>query len=177
MIDLSKTTQIRLLKEDFVKLPHKVYYDMQYVDKTNNLTYSNDLKKVCKLINEELTDWADVPNYETLLRRFTADSHCLLFYYKGECIGWNWGNSNVCFDWETKIQDLPEGELYAGGCYVSKLVDRPADAGLYNYNKIFDYWINEMGYHTVYGYIDNWNKTAFRVNFQNGLKQYNFLQY
>ena len=40
---------------------------------------------------------------------------------------------------------------------------------------IFEYWIEVMGYNIVYGYIDNWNKVAFRVNFQNGLKVYNFI--
>jgi len=176
MIDLSSTTQIRLLKEDYKRFPDKAHYSMKYADKTNVDKFSNDLKTVVDLINEELTDWDDVPNYETVLRRFEANSHCLLFYYNDECIGWNWGNDNVCFDWQTNIQDLPAGELYGGGCFVSRNVKRPADAGLYNYNKIFDYWINEMGYHTIYGYIDNWNKAAFRVNFQNGLTVYNYLK-
>jgi len=176
MIDLSSTTQIRLLKEDYKRFPDKAHYSMKYADIKNVDTFANDLKTVVDLINEELTDWDDVPNYETVLRRFEANSHCLLFYYNDECIGWNWGNNNVCFDWQTNIQDLPAGELYGGGCFVSRNVKRPADAGLYNYNKIFDYWINEMGYHTIYGYIDNWNKAAFRVNFQNGLTVYNYLK-
>ena len=176
MIDLSTTTQIRLLKEDYKRFPDKAHYSMKYADKSNVDKFTNDLKRVVDLINEELTDWDDVPNYETVLRRFEANSHCLLFYYNKDCIGWNWGNDNVCFDWQTNIQDLPPGELYGGGCFVSRNVKRPADAGLYNYNKIFDYWINEMGYHTVYGYIDNWNKAAFRVNFQNGLTVFNYLK-
>ena len=175
MLDPSTTTQIRLLKENYKRFPDKKHYSMKCADRNNVDKFSNDLKVVVDLINEEITDWADVPNYETVLRRFEANSHCLLFYYNEECIGWNWGNDNVCLDWQTNIQDLPSGELYGGGCFVSRNVDRPANAGLYNYNKIFDYWINKMGYHTIYGYIDNWNKPAFRVNFQNGLTVHNYL--
>jgi len=176
MLDSTSTTQIRLLKENYKQFPYKAHYDMKYVDISNIDKYSNDLKIVVDLINEEITDWDDIPNYETVLRRFEANSHCLLFYYNSNCIGWNWGNDNVCIDWQTNIQDLPVGELYGGGCYVSRNVDRPADAGLYNYNKIFDYWINEMGYHTIYGYIDNWNKPAFRVNYRNGLTPFDYLK-
>ena len=176
MVDLSNITQIRLLKQDYKQFPNKKHYNLKYVDKGNIDKYTNDLKRVVNLITEELTDWDQAPNYETVLRRFKADSHCLLFYYNNECIGWNWGNSNVCLDWETKIQDLLPGELYGGGCYVARNVNRPADAGLYNYNMIFKYWFNEMTYSTIYGYVDNWNKAALRVNYKNGLKDYNFLK-
>ena len=176
MIDLSNITQIRLLKENYKQFPNKEHYALKFVDKDNIDKYSDDLKKVVNLIKEELTDWDQAPDYETVMRRFKADSHCLLFYFKNECIGWNWGNSNVCFDWENNIQDLLPGELYGGGCYVSKNVDRPADAGLYNYNKIFEYWIYKMGYSTIYGYVDNWNKAALRVNFKNGLTVHRFLK-
>ena len=35
MIDLSSTTQIRLLKEDYKRFPDKAHYNMKYADKTN----------------------------------------------------------------------------------------------------------------------------------------------
>jgi len=33
-----------------------------------------------------------------------------------------------------------------------------------------------MGYDVVYGYLDDWNRVARRVNFANGLTIYNFLK-
>jgi hypothetical protein len=174
-MDLSKIVQIRLLKNDYVKFPSKEYFNMIYVDRSNYHTFTSELQTVIDLIHSELIEWKDAPTYEVVVERFKSNSHCLLFYYNGNCIGWNWGNRHICFDWINKVQDLPEGELYGGGCFVSRNVDRPANAGLYNYNMIFDYWINQMGYHTIYGYVDWWNKPAFRVNFQNGLTVYNYL--
>lgn len=174
-MDLSKIVQIRLLKKDYKKFPPKDHFKMVYVDKENYSSFTAELQTVLDLIHGELTNWEDAPTYDIVLQRFEANSHCLLFYYNDNCIGWNWGNPNVCFDWINNIQDLPKGELYGGGCFVSRNVDRPANAGLYNYNMIFDYWINQMGYHTIYGYVDWWNKPAFRVNFQNGLTVFNYL--
>ena len=174
-MDLSKIVQIRLLKENYKQLPVKEVFDMKYVDKKNYTEFNDQLVKVLGLLTSELPDWDNAPTYNDILDRFDADSHCLLFYYNNECIGWNWGNDNVCFDWINCIQTLPEGELYGGGCFVSRSVERPAYAGLYNYNMIFDFWINKLGYHTIYGYVDWWNKPAFRVNFQNGLTVYNYI--
>lgn len=167
--------QIRLLKDDFKQLPIKNHFKLIYVDKDNYLEKEKDLKKVINLINKDLPNWKDSPTYDSVVDRFNSASHSLLFYYNDECIGWNWGNDNVCFDWINNIQDLPQGELYGGGCFVSRSVDRPADAGLYNYNMIFDYWINQMGYHTIYGYVDSWNRVALRINFKNGLKIFDYL--
>ena len=167
--------QIRLLKENYKAFPPKSEYSMKYVDKNNFLEYDKDIKIVLDLINEELSDWELCPDYQTIVDRFDADSHCLLFYYNNRCIGWNWGNPKVCIDWITPLQDLKANEVYGGGCYVSRLVARPPHAGLYNYNLIFDYWIYKLGYDTVYGYIDSWNKAAIRVNWANGLHEFNYM--
>lgn len=175
MLDLSKIVQIRLLKENYKKFPSKDHYEMVLVDKINYRDYLQELTSISSLIKKELPDWNEAPSLDTVLERFSADSHCLLFYYKKNCIGWNWGNKDVRFDWINKVQSLPDGELYGGGCFVSRSIEHPPDAGVYNYNMIFDYWINKLNYHTIYGYIDHWNKPAFRVNFQNGLTVHNYL--
>jgi hypothetical protein len=175
LIDFTKIVQIRLLKKDYKKFPSKPCYSMVLVDKYNYTEYIEEINTVISLIKKELPDWEQAPTLEDILKRFNSNSHSLLFFYNNSCIGWNWGNKNVCFDWVENYQTLPEGELYGGGCFVSRLVDRPPHAGLYNYNMIFDYWINVMGYHTIYGYVDWWNKPAFRVNFQNGLTVFNYI--
>jgi len=168
--------QIRLLKEDFKPYPKKDHYKMVYVDIENYKDFENDLKRVVSLVHNDLPDWDDAPTYEIVLERFKSNSHSLLFYYNDECIGWNWGTPNVCFDYINLHQTLKENELYGGGCFVSKSVKRPADAGFYNYNMMFDYWINNTDYDTFYGYVDYWNKAAIRVNFQNGVKVFDYLK-
>lgn len=176
MIDKKSIVQIRLLKDDFKVYDKKSHFKLVYVDKENYPLYSKELQIIIDLIHKDLPDWKDAPRFGDVFKRFVSNSHCLLFYYKNKPIGWNWGNPNVCFDWINKEQDLLNGELYGGGCFVSRSVDRPSNAGLYNYNMIFDYWINKMGYHTIYGYVDSWNRVALRVNFQNGLKIFEYLK-
>lgn len=168
--------QIRLIKADYRKFPQKEHFNMQYINLDNYRLFNREINNVLSYIKTDLPEWTEAPSYKDIIKRFKANSHCLLFYYNKECIGWNWGNKNVCFDWINIVQELPEGEIYGGGCFVSRSIERPANAGLYNYNMIFDYWINKMGYHTVYGYVDKWNKAALRVNFQNGLTVYNYLK-
>lgn len=167
--------ELKLDKDNFVKLEPKDCYSLIYIDKTNYQQHINDINKIIGLIKIDIPDWKESPDLDNILERFESDSHCLLFYYNNECIGWNWGNNNVCFDWINIYQKLNNGELYAGGCFVSKSVDRPADAGRYNYNMICDYWLNNMEYTTIYGYVDKWNKPAIRVNLQTGVKFVNYL--
>lgn len=174
-MNLSEVAQLVGYKKNYVKYPDKQHYSMKYADINNISEYSSDLKTVVKLIKEELTDWEEAPTYKTVIDRFEAGSYCLLFYYNDDCIGWNWGNKNVCFDWQTVFQELEPGEIYAGGCYVAKNVKRPADAGFYNYNMVLDYFYNQALNHTVYGYVELWNKAAIRVNLQNGIIISNYL--
>ena len=175
-MDLNKITQIRLLKKDYKKFDRHPYYKLVYIDKNNYLDYIYELNTVITYIHKQLTDWEDAPIYQDVIERFNSDSHCLMFFYNNEPIGWNWGNPNVTFDWKTNTQTLNPNEVYGGGCFVTNLIDRPADAGLINYNMIFEHWIYVMGYDTVYGYLDDWNRVARRVNFQNGLTVYNFIK-
>ena len=175
-IDFTKIHQIRLLRKDYKKMNRYPHYKMMYADKNNFNNFTDDLKTVIDYIKTQLTDWNDAPDWNEVLERFNSNSHCLLFYYNNKIIGWNWGNTNVALDWKTNIQDLPPNEVYGGGCFVTNLVDRPADAGLINYNMIFEHWLDIMGYDVVYGYLDDWNRVARRVNFANGLTIYNFLK-
>jgi len=174
-MDLNEIVQLRGIKSEFIKLPNKDHFKLIYVDKTNYQEYINDINTIISLIPIDLPNWDNHPDFNNVVKRFNADSHCLLFYYNNNCIGWNWGNKNVSFDWINIDQKLGPGEVYSGGTFVSKHVDRPRDAGLYNYNMIYDFWYNTANYSTIYGYVDCWNKTSIKRSFQNGGKIFNFL--
>jgi len=173
-MDLNKIVQMRLFKEEHRKLPKKSHYKLVYVDKNNYLSYEKELKQVIVYINEQLPDWEDSPHYLNIESRFWANSFCFLFYYNDKCIGWNWGNNNVCIDWINIYKTLEKGEVYLGGCFVTNVVDRPADAGVLNYNMFFDECI-KLGNDVLYGYCDDWNRVALRINYSNGYKEYDFL--
>jgi hypothetical protein len=168
--------QIQILKTDYKKMNRYPHFKMEYVDKNNFSEYVDDLKQVIMYIQKQLTDWPEAPNYTEVLKRFEGDSRCLLFYYNNSAIGWNWFNPNVALDWKTTIQELPENEVYGGGCFVTTLVDRPANSGMINYNMYFEYMLEILGYDVAYGYVENWNRTAKRVNFANGATFNNFLK-
>jgi len=174
-MNTDKVIQVRFLKENFNPLPIKSQYKLEYVDVDNYNNYQEELRSVIQLLNIQLV-WDGIPTYDDVIMRFKSDSMCLLFYYNDKCIGWNWFNENVTLDWIKNIQDLIVGELYSGGCFVSNTIGHPANAGLYNYNMVSSYLINELNYHTVYGYVDKWNKAALRINYNNGLREFNFLK-
>ena len=94
-MDLSKIVQIRLLKKDYKKFPNKEHYRMVYVDKDNYSSYITELQNVISYIKKDLPDWEESPTYDIVLQRFESNSHCLLFYYKDNCIGWNWNQGNI----------------------------------------------------------------------------------
>jgi hypothetical protein len=167
--------ELKLNKNNFVKLEPKNHYSLVFFDKTNYQQHINDINKIINLIKIDISDWKESPDLDNVLERLKSNSHCLLFYFDDECIGWNWSNKNVSFDWINTNQKLNDNELYVGGFFVSKSVNRPADAGRYNYNMVCDYWLNKMGYVTVYGYVDKWNKPSIRVCLQTGVKFVNYL--
>lgn len=170
MIDFEKIIQVKLTKDDFIKLPSKNHFKMIFLDKKNYVEYAPEIQKIISCIKKDLPNWTNNPNYETIVERFNSDSHCLLFYYMDICIGWNWGNKNITLDWINIHQELDEGELYVGGCFVTRSIYRPNDAGLYDYNMMCDYWLNNLKYRHIYGYIDSWNKASIRVSLQTGVK-------
>lgn len=174
-MNFAEIIQLKLIKSNFIKLPSKDHFKLIYIDKINYQEYIKDINKIISLIHIDLPNWSNSPDLSNVVKRFNANSNCLLFYYNNDCIGWNWSNNNVCFDWVNMYQKLDDSELYVGGCFVSKSVNRPADAGRYNYNMICDYLFNEKEYTTIYGYVDEWNKPAIRINLQTGVKFYSFL--
>ena len=173
-MDLNEIIQFRITSDDFIKLPKKEHYSIRYVDNSNYNQYITELQYVIELLHKQL-DWHGIPTIEDCIKRFDSNSFCLLFYYNDKCIGWNWGNPNVTLDWINIQRKLNPAELYLGGCFVSKLENRPADAGWHNYNMFFDYCLTELGATKMYGYCDDWNKAAIRINLSNGWKYHNFL--
>jgi len=168
--------QVRLLKHNFKSFPAKDHYKLEYVDLNNYNTYINELKTVIELLHEQL-EWDGIPTLEKCIDRFKSNSSCLLFYYNNNCIGWNWINKSVAFNWIDITTQLQPNELYAGGCFVSKKIKRPADAGLYDYNMFFNYCLNNIdGIDTIYGYCDIWNKAAIRVNYMCGWENFNWIK-
>jgi hypothetical protein len=166
--------QYRITKDMFIKVEHRDCYKLKYIDLDNYANYINDFKITIDLLHKQLK-WDGIPTLEQCYERFKANSFCLLFYYNGNCIGWNWGNQNVTVDWINVYKKLAENELYFGGCFVSRLVEKPADAGSQDYNMCFNYCLNVLNANTVYAYCDRWNKAAIRLNLNNGCREYEFL--
>jgi len=174
-MDISKILQFRLFKDEHKKLPKKSHYKLIYLDKSNYSLFLKDLELVISYIQTQLTDWKDAPTIEDVHSRFSSNSFCFLFYYNDNCIGWNWGNPHVTPDWINIHTELKKGEVYLGGCFVTNIIDRPADAGVMNYNMFFDECL-KLGYNPMYGYCDDWNRVAIRINYSNGWKPYNFIK-
>ena len=74
------------------------------------------------------------------------------------------------------IQELSEGEIYGGGAFLSRKVERPPNSGLIFYNLTFDYWLNEMNNDCILQYSDNWNRVSSIMSYKNGFKNYNFIK-
>ena len=174
-MNVQNIIQFRLLKNEHKKLPSKSHYKLVYVDSENYSSYLDDISTVVQYIQKQLSDWKDAPDLYDVHRRFSSNSFCYLFYYNDKCIGWNWGNPNVTPDWINIHTSLNEGEVYLGGCFVTNQTERPADAGIMNYNMFFDSCL-KLGYNPMYGYCDDWNRVAIRINYSNGWKPYNFIK-
>ena len=171
---MDSIVQFKITKDTFIKIEHKEYYKLKYIDLNNYVNYVDDFKIVISLLHKQLK-WDGIPTLEQCNERFKSNSFCLLFYYNNNCIGWNWGNRNVTLDWINIDKKLAKKELYVGGCFVSKLIERPSDAGIQNYNMFFDYCLNTLNASTMYAYCDTWNKAPIRLNLSNGWKKYEFL--
>lgn len=174
-MDINKIVQLRLLKEDFKKLPFSENYTTLFVDKSNYQKFILELLCVSDLMHEDF-EWKGIPNEDTLHRRFNHNSHCLFWIYNDEPIGWAWSNYNVTPLWEESIKDLSEGEIYGGGAFLSRTVKRPPNSGLIFYNLTFDYWLNEMNNDCILQYSDDWNRVSSIMSYKNGFKKYNFIK-
>ncbi len=173
MNNTNEIIQFRLTKSDSIKLPEKNHYKLIHVDKLNYFQYINDINKVISLIKIDLPNWEYSPNYEDVIKRFKSNSICLLLYYQDNVIGWNWGNKNICLDWINIKQKLGVGEYYVGGAFVSKSINRPPNAGLYDYYMMTDYCLNFLNNNVVYWYSESWNKTSIKMSIKIGAKIFN----
>jgi hypothetical protein len=171
---MDNTVQLRLTKDKFVKIEHRDCYKLKYVDLNNYADYIDDFKIIIELLHRQL-EWDGIPTLEQCYKRFKSNSFCLLFYYNGNCIGWNWGNENVTIDWINVYKKLAKNEVYFGGCFVSKLVERPPDAGRQNYNMCIEYFLNVLNAIAICGYCDKWNRAAIQINLSVGGEKCEFL--
>jgi len=165
----SEDNQVILYKENFKKVEYPNHYSMIPIDSFNFMDYKKELMEVSKLIQEQLSDWEKAPTYSELEVRFLKKSKCVLFLYNNYPIGWGWYNNNVKVDWIHLNKELPVDWVYGGGLFVSRLVERPKDAGMVNYNRWLDYIVNELNYNVFCGYCHKWNKPAMNVHLGNGL--------
>ena len=174
-MDISKITQLRLLKDKFKKIPFVENYSIQLVNTPNYTNYLTNLIDISELMKSDF-DWIGIPDESTLHRRFKHNSQCLLWIYNSTPIGWAWSNYNVTPYWEESIQELNENEIYGGGAFLSKKVDRPPNSGLIFYNLTFDYWLNKMGNDCIYQYSDDWNRVSSMLSYKNGFEKFNFIK-
>ena len=119
--------------------------------------------------------WEGIPDKDTLHSRFHYNSHCLLWCYNSNPIGWAWSNNNITPLWKESIQELQLDEIYGGGAFLSRRVDRPANSGLIFYNLTFEHWLYKMNNNCIFQYSDDWNRASSIISYKNGFKAYNFL--
>lgn len=173
-MDVNKIVQLRLLRDKFKKIPFTENYSVQLVDIFNYKNYISQLINISELMKSDF-DWIGIPDEATLHRRFQHNSHCLLWIYNSITIGWAWSNYNVTPYWEKSIQELNDKEIYGGGAFLSKKVDRPTNSGLIFYNLTFDYWLNKMDNNCIYQYSDTWNRASSILSYKNGFDKFNYL--
>jgi len=161
--------QVILYKENFKEFLYPSHYSMVNVDIKNYTNYKSELTEICNLVKNQLPDWESAPSYHDLEKRYNSNSKSVVFYYNQNPIGWGWYNSDVRINWIDLDKKLEENWVYGGGLFVSKLIERPKDAGMINYNKWLSYCINELGYDVFCGYCHSWNIPAMNVHLGNGL--------
>ena len=174
-MNVNKVVQLRLLKKDFIKFDFNENYTLRFIDKSNYINNLKDLLHISSLMSLDF-DWDGIPNEETLHRRFNHNSHCLLWVYNETPIGWAWSNYNITPLWEEPIQTLKPSEIYGGGAFLSKTVQRPPNSGLMFYNLTFDYWLNKMNNESIFQYSDDWNRVSTLLSYKNGFKKYEFIK-
>jgi len=173
-MDPSKIVQLRLLKKDYKDIPFKEPYAVRFVDKHN---YRDHLSRLLRVTEMMVTDiqWIGIPDEDTLHKRFDQNSHCLIWEYNNQPIGWAWSNYNITIDWQEIYRKLPKGQIYGGGAFLSRKIKRPPNSGLIFYNLTFDYWLNKMNNDCILQYSDDWNRVSSIMSYKCGFKKFNFL--
>ena len=168
-------TEIRLLRENLVKFDYNKSYSIIFLNKTNYKKYITELIYVSELMKKDF-DWVGIPNEKVLHSRFNHNSYCLLSFYNGNIVGWVWGNNNLTPFWEKSKQELTDKEIYVGGAFLSKKVERPKESGQVFYSMWFDYFLTHFDKETAYSYIDDWNNHSLNLAYNIGMKEYNFIK-
>lgn len=171
----SDVVYLRLLRDSLRKFSFTKEYTFLFIDKSNYESYLLDLLYISKLMKLDF-DWDGIPDEETLHKRFNNHSICLLSFYNNLSIGWIWGNKQVTPFWEDSIMNLNDGEIYVGGAYLSKTIDRPKNSGQVFYSIWFDYFINKMNNDVAYSYIDKWNSHSLKLAYNIGMEKYDFIK-
>ena len=175
-MNLSDIHQLSLSKKDFKEISYAENYSVKFLTPDNSSNYSRELQQVISYIPVDLPSWEDRPTMEDIRMRFDNKSHCLLWIYNNQPIGWAWSNSNVTLDWKNCIKTLPNGTIYGGGAFLSRSVDRPPNAGLIFYNLTFKFWLFELDNNTIYQYSDKWNRVSSILSYKCGFKNDSFIQ-
>ena len=175
-MDVNKLVQYRMVNGELNPHSPSSDYSVKYVDKHNYLTYLSDIKNVSDIITKQIPDWKEAPTVEVVIERFASNSYTYLFYYKNNCIGWNWGNPNFTYNWIDINYQLKPNETYLGGCFVSlNKEDRPNNAG-YSMCYLFFREALSRGFDSMYGVTDDWNRRASVLYYRLGWKTYNFIK-
>jgi len=167
--------QLRLLRKNFKKIDFDETYSVKFIDKSTYEKHILDLLYISDLMRKDF-DWDVIPSEMDIHQRFENNSHCLLWVYDNQPIGWAWSNYSVSFDWKTNVQELKKGEIYGGGAFLSKSIKRPSNSGLVFYNLTFEYWLEKMNNTIIYQYSDIWNRVSSILSYKNGFEKYNFIK-
>jgi hypothetical protein len=173
-MELNQVVQLRLSKNDLNEVDAQDIYSFVFLNKKNYKKYIKDLLLVSSLMETDF-DWDGIPDEYDIHERFKNNSFCLLSSYKTNIIGWIWANKNVTPYWTRSVQSLKENEIYVGGSYLSKTVERPRGSGSYFYSVWFDYFLDKMNNQYTYSYVDNWNTRSLELAYKIGMKDYKFL--
>ena len=175
-MNLSDIYQLSLSKKDFKEISYAENYSIKFLTPDNFSIYNKELQQVISYIPVDLPSWEDKPTMDDIRMRFDNKSHCLLWIYNNQPIGWAWSNSNVTLDWKNCIKTLPNGTIYGGGAFLSRSVDRPPNAGLIFYNLTFKFWLFELNNNTINQYSDKWNRVSSILSYKCGFKNDSFIQ-
>lgn len=167
--------QLRLQKQKLQKYSFEDNYFTTFLSKLNYKDWISELNYISSLMRKDF-DWDGIPDEATLHSRFYYDSYCLLSFYNDNPIGWIWANKKVTPLWEDSIMNLGESEIYVGGAYLSKTLDRPKDSGQVFYSIWFDYFTNTINNDTAYSYVDEWNVHSLKLAYNIGMERYNFIK-
>lgn len=174
-MNIQGVVQIRLLKEHINRFTFNQNYTFTLVDSQNYKKYLSELICVSDLMKEDF-DWDGTPNEDDIHKRFENNSKCLLSYYNNNIVGWIWGNDNFTPYWKETIQQLNKNEIYVGGAFLSKKVERPKESGQVFYSMWFDYFLTNFDKEYAYSYVDDWNTHSLDLAYNIGMKQYDFIK-